>query len=129
MSNAVKCPATRIAEVIRFRENSCANGPRVYRKDRASKSEAECSGSALLRSCDSRSLRCRSGAARSELKGPLHGVPITIKDNLDTAGIISAGGTKGRKDRRGDATVVTRLRGAGAILLGKSNTPGADYGV
>jgi hypothetical protein len=32
-----------------------------------------------------------------ELKGPLHGVPITIKDNLDTAGIISTGGTKGRK--------------------------------
>jgi hypothetical protein len=50
------------------------NGPRVYRTDRASKS-----------------------LARSELKGPLHGVPITIKDNLDTAGTISTGGTKGRK--------------------------------
>jgi len=52
-------------------------------------------------------------------------VPITIKDNLDTAGIISTGGTKGRKAfvPARDATVVTRLRGAGAILLGKSNTP------
>ena len=58
-------------------------------------------------------------------KAPLHGVPITIKDNLDTAGIISTGGTKGRKAfvPARDATVVTRLRGAGAILLGKSNTP------
>ena len=58
-------------------------------------------------------------------KAPLHGVPITIKDNLDTAGIISTGGTKGRKAfvPTRDATVVTRLRGAGAILLGKSNTP------
>ena len=52
-------------------------------------------------------------------------MPITIKDNLDTAGIISTGGTKGRKAfvPAPDATVVTRLRGAGAILLGKSNTP------
>jgi len=34
--------------------------------------------------------------ARNELTGPLHGVPITIKDNLDTAGVISTGGTVGR---------------------------------
>ena len=34
--------------------------------------------------------------ARGEIKGPLHGVPVTIKDNLDTAGIVSTGGTLGR---------------------------------
>jgi amidase len=63
--------------------------------------------------------------ARGELFGPLHGVPMTIKDNLDTAGVVSTGGTKGRAAfvPREDAVVVARLRAAGAILLGKTNTP------
>ena len=57
--------------------------------------------------------------------GPLHGVPFTVKDNLDTAGIVSTGGTKGRSTfvPAQDATAVARLRAAGAILLGKTNTP------
>ena len=63
--------------------------------------------------------------ARGETTGPLHGVPMTIKDSLDTEGVVTTGGTKGRAtfvpDR--DSTVVARLRGAGAILLGKTNTP------
>jgi amidase len=63
--------------------------------------------------------------SRGEVTGPLHGIPMTIKDSFDTAGLISTGGTPGRKafvpDH--DATVVARLRGAGAILLGKTNTP------
>lgn len=63
--------------------------------------------------------------ARGDLKGPLHGVPMTIKDSLDTAGVITTGGTKGRQAfiPSQDATVVARLRAAGAILLGKTNTP------
>jgi amidase len=63
--------------------------------------------------------------ARGDRAGPLHGVPMTIKDSLDTAGMISTGGTMGRKAfvPARDATVVERLRRAGAILLGKTNTP------
>lgn len=63
--------------------------------------------------------------ARGASRGPLHGVPMTIKDSLDTAGAISSGGTLGRRAfiPPQDATVVARLRAAGAILLGKSNTP------
>lgn len=63
--------------------------------------------------------------ARGDTTGPLHGVPMTIKDSLDTAGMISSGGTKGRASfvPTEDATVVARLRAAGAILLGKTNTP------
>ncbi len=63
--------------------------------------------------------------ARGQIKGPLHGVPITIKDSFDTEGIISTAGTKGRAQfvPGQDATVVARLRAAGAILLGKTNTP------
>ncbi|ETW95127.1 MAG: hypothetical protein ETSY2_48600, partial [Candidatus Entotheonella gemina] len=57
--------------------------------------------------------------------GPLHGVPMTIKDSLDTTGVVSTGGTKGRETYvpQEDSTVVARLRAAGAILLGKTNTP------
>ena len=64
-------------------------------------------------------------AARAQFRGPLHGVPITLKDSLDTAGIVTTGGTLGRKDfvPDQDAPVVARLRAAGAVLLGKTNTP------
>jgi amidase len=50
---------------------------------------------------------------------------MTIKDSLDTAGLVTTAGTIGWKDRvpDRDATVVARLRAAGAILLGKTNTP------
>ncbi|HEY9011563.1 MAG TPA: amidase [Devosia sp.] len=63
--------------------------------------------------------------AKGKLKGALHGVPMTIKDSFDTAGIISTGGTLGRKSYipGKDATIVARVRAAGAILLGKTNTP------
>jgi amidase len=63
--------------------------------------------------------------AAGKTKGPLHGVPFTVKDSFDTAGVVSTGGTLGRRDfvPGVDATVVARARAAGAILLGKTNTP------
>jgi amidase len=64
-------------------------------------------------------------AARGEFVGPLHGVPMIIKDSLDTEGVITTGATYGRQQYvpKKDATCVARLRKAGAILLGKTNTP------
>jgi amidase len=60
--------------------------------------------------------------AQGQLLGPLHGL---IKDSFDTEGIISTAGTKGRAHfvPAQDATIVARLRAAGAIVLGKTNTP------
>ena len=57
--------------------------------------------------------------------GPLHGVPITIKDTIPTAGIRTTSGSLARKDYvpTRDATAVARLKAAGAIILGKTNTP------
>ena len=62
---------------------------------------------------------------RGEIKGPLHGVPMTIKDNIETLGVICTAGTKGRASfvPTQDATVVARMRNAGAVLLGKTNLP------
>lgn len=63
--------------------------------------------------------------ARGEVRGPLHGVPVTIKDTLETRGVICTGGTLGRAHHvpKADATAVARLRAAGAIVLGKTNVP------
>jgi amidase len=63
--------------------------------------------------------------ARGDIKGPLHGVPVTIKDTLETSGVICTGGTKGRANYvpKADATAVARLRAAGAVILGKTNVP------
>jgi len=63
--------------------------------------------------------------SRGETWGPLHGVPITIKDGWETEGIISTAGTAGRASfvPAKDATVVARMRSAGAIILGKTNVP------
>ncbi len=63
--------------------------------------------------------------ARGESLGAFHGVPITIKDSHDTEGIVSTGGTLGRSDfvPDADAVAVARMRAAGAIVLGKTNTP------
>ena len=67
--------------------------------------------------------------ARGESKGALHGVPFTLKDSIDTEGVITTGGTLGRAEfvPDTDATVAARLRAAGGILLGKTNTPELTY--
>jgi aspartyl-tRNA(Asn)/glutamyl-tRNA(Gln) amidotransferase subunit A len=56
-------------------------------------------------------------------RGPLHGIPVALKDNIDTAGIPTTAGSGVFKDRvpDADADVVVRLKKAGAILLGKLN--------
>lgn len=61
--------------------------------------------------------------ARGVLPGPLHGVPFTVKDWIDAAGLPCTGADPRFKDRipAQDATAVARLRQAGAILLGKTN--------
>ncbi len=63
--------------------------------------------------------------AHGEIRGPLHGVPFTLKDAIETEGVISTGGTLGRANYvpKEDAAVVKRLRAAGCILLGKTNCP------
>jgi amidase len=64
--------------------------------------------------------RIRNGKAR-----PLEGLPVTIKDAFDVAGMPSTGGSPTLKDRIPDvdAVAVRRLRNAGAIIIGKTNVP------
>ncbi len=69
--------------------------------------------------------------SRGELWGPLHGVPITIKDNYATKGMKTTTSYPPLADYVPDfdATVVSRLKDAGAIIIGKTNLPqlGMDY--
>lgn len=63
--------------------------------------------------------------ARNEYWGPLHGIPITIKDYLPTKGLRTTFGVKSLVNfvPGYDATAVARVRNAGAIILGKTNVP------
>lgn len=65
--------------------------------------------------------RAEQELARGEDRGPLHGVPVAVKDLCATKGVRTAAGTRVLADRipDHDATVVERLREAGAVLLGK----------
>lgn len=63
--------------------------------------------------------------ARGEVWGPLHGVPITVKESFDVAGLPTTFGLSAMRDNVAltDAVAVSRLVGAGANLLGKTNVP------
>ncbi|HET7232565.1 MAG TPA: amidase [Longimicrobium sp.] len=67
--------------------------------------------------------------ARGEVRGPLHGVPVTIKDVYDVAGMrITFGWPPMRNNRpRRDAFAVARLREAGAVIMGITNAPLGSY--
>jgi len=118
--------ATSLAKMIREKRISAEEVVRVL-LDRVEKVNTRLN--AVVQLAKDRALTEAREADRAigmgDVKGPLHGVPITIKDSIDTAGIISTGGTKGRSAfiPLQDATVVYRLRRAGAIILGKTNTP------
>ena len=67
-----------------------------------------------------------SGAAL----GALHGLPLAVKDNIDTAGVPTTAGTPALRDHRprADAPIMTALYGAGALLLGKTNMHELAFG-
>jgi aspartyl-tRNA(Asn)/glutamyl-tRNA(Gln) amidotransferase subunit A len=68
--------------------------------------------------------------ARGEWKGPLHGIPLAVKDLVETAGVKTTAASAVLKDNvpAGDAEVIRRLKSAGAILLGKLNLHEFAYG-
>ncbi|MGW8368936.1 MAG: amidase [Gammaproteobacteria bacterium] len=84
---------------------------------------------AVVTRCDDSALEKAEAAdaaiSRGAMTGPLHGVPFTIKDGFDTAEVRTTAATEGWAERvpSANATVVQRVLDAGAILIGKTNTP------
>src|SRR6266511_925264 len=72
----------------------------------------------------------RAELARGVDRGPLHGVPVAVKDIVDTAGLVTTMGSRHFADHvpAADAPVVTRLRVAGAVIVGKTTTHEFAYG-
>ncbi len=68
--------------------------------------------------------------AAGKYRGPLHGIPIGLKDLIDTAGVRTTAASAVFKDRipTEDAAVVTKLKAAGAVLIGKHNLHEFAYG-
>jgi len=82
--------------------------------------------------------RARADAARldrerrdGKVRGPLHGIPIVVKDNFDTADLPTTGGLLALAGHhpREDAFVVRRLREAGVVILGKTNLHELAHGI
>lgn len=118
--------ATRLAKLIREKRISATE---VVRLHIARIEAVNPKINAVVATCFERALLeaelADAALARGAKVGPLHGVPMTIKDSFDTQGVVSTAGTLGRRGfiPAKDATVVARARAAGAILLGKTNTP------
>jgi len=72
-----------------------------------------------------RAREMEAAVMRGDEVGPLHGVPLTIKDTIETGGLLTTSGSRLRESNvpREDAPTVASLKGAGAILLGKTNVP------
>ena len=126
MSDIIYSSAKSIAQLVRDREVSSVEVVQAH-LDRIE--EVNDRLNAVVRLCAERALdearEADAVLAQGVSKGPLHGVPMTLKDSLDTEGVVTTGGTLGRRTfvPERDSAVAARLRAAGAILLGKTNTP------
>src|SRR6185312_2848113 len=74
--------------------------------------------------------RAEAEIRQGRYRGPLHGIPISLKDLYDSAGIRTTAGSRILADRvpTTDATVTRRLAEAGAVLVGKTNLHEFAYG-
>ena len=77
-----------------------------------------------------RALELEQELVSGKWRGPLHGIPIALKDNIDTAGVLTTAASAVFADRipAADAEVVTRLKEAGAVIIGKLNMHEFAYG-
>jgi len=124
-SDIIYYDATKLAELIRTREVSPVEVVQAH-LDRIEAVNPKINAIVAVAGDVLEAAKAAEAAvlAGNEL-GPLHGVPITAKDSIDTAGVLTQRGSpifRGRVPKT-DATSVARLKRAGAILLAKTNLP------
>jgi aspartyl-tRNA(Asn)/glutamyl-tRNA(Gln) amidotransferase subunit A len=132
MSNElIYSDATKLAELIRTREVSPVEVMKAH-LDRIEVVNPKVNAIVAIAEDAMKSAReAEDAVQRGDELGPLHGVPFTAKDSIDTARVQTQRGTpifKGRTPDT-DATSVARLKKAGAILLAKTNLPEFSYGI
>jgi amidase len=126
MDEIIYASATQLARAIREREVSSEEVVNAYL---ARIEEVNPKLNALVQvtatAARGRAREADAATARGESWGVLHGVPVTIKDAFETAGVVSVGGTRGRAEfvPQEDAAGVARYKAAGAVMLGKTNVP------
>jgi aspartyl-tRNA(Asn)/glutamyl-tRNA(Gln) amidotransferase subunit A len=123
--------ATKLAELIRTREVSPVEVMKAH-LDRIEAVNPKVNAIVTIVEDALQSARkAEEAVQRGDELGPLHGVPFTVKDSIDTAMVPTQRGTpifKGRTPDT-DATSVARLKKAGGILLAKTNLPEFSYGI
>jgi aspartyl-tRNA(Asn)/glutamyl-tRNA(Gln) amidotransferase subunit A len=128
-SEITRFDATALAALIRSRELS----PVEVMQAHLDRIEATNPRVNAIVSLAEGALDAAKAAERAVMAGddlaPLHGVPFTAKDSIDTAGVLTQRGSPIFKGRvpEADATSVARLKNAGAILLAKTNLPEFSY--
>jgi len=124
MDDLVFLPAHQLARMIRDREISAVEVLNAYLTQIA-KHNPQLNAICTLNedNAHARAKQADEALARGDSWGALHGVPLTIKDIFETAGLRTTAGYIPLKDYvpERDATVVARLRAAGTIILGKTN--------
>lgn len=124
MDDLVFLPAHQLARMIRDREVSAVEMLNAS-LTQISKHNPQLNAICTLNedNARARAKQADEALARGDSWGALHGVPITIKDIFETAGLRTTAGYIPLKDYvpQQDATVVARLRAAGAVILGKTN--------
>lgn len=128
-SDIIYSDATKLAGLIRTREISPVEVMQAY-LDRITAVDPKLNSIVAVSGDAMKSAKAAEAAvmAGGQL-GPLHGVPFTAKDSIDTAGVLTQRGSpifKGRIPEK-DATSVARLKSAGAVLLAKTNLPEFSY--
>ena len=123
--------ATKLAELIRTREVSPVEVMKAH-LDRIEAVNPKVNAIVTIADDALESARsAESAVLRGDQLGPLHGVPFTAKDSIDTAHVLTQRGSpifKGRLPET-DATSVARMKKAGGILLAKTNLPEFSYGI
>ena len=126
MSELIYSSATSLAQSIRDKAVSSAEVVDAYiSRVEEINPKLNCVVQLSADQARSQAREADAALARGELKGPLHGLPLTTKDSIAMAGVITTSGTLGRKSHvpQEDATVIARLRAAGAIMMGNTNVP------
>ncbi|MBO3458046.1 amidase [Aetokthonos hydrillicola Thurmond2011] len=126
MNDLVFLPAHQIAKAIRDRQVSSVEVTHAY-LNQIAKYNPRLNAIVTLdaENAIAQSKEADKALAQGENWGILHGVPVTIKDTLETKGLRTTSSYQPLANYvpTQDATVVARLRAAGAIILGKTNTP------